>query len=80
MAPHTVTLQLPPPLYEELVQKAAEAQRSLEAELLELLVAVMPSNETLPPDLAQAIEGLSVLDEDALWQAARHRLATDAWR
>ncbi len=40
----------------------------------------MPSNETLPPDLAQAIEGLSVLDEDALWQAARHRLATDAWR
>jgi plasmid stability protein len=77
MAAHTVTLQLPSQLYKQLVQRAAEARRSVEAELLELVAAVMPSNEKLAPDLAHAIEGLAVLEDDALWQAARHRLTDD---
>jgi len=47
-------------------------------EVLDVLTGALPATEMLPDDLEQAIAQLVCLDEAALWQAARSRLASDA--
>lgn len=71
MAAHSVTLRLPAPLYERYRQRAEETHRSVEAELLDAVATAAPEQEKLPQDLADAISGLEILDDDALWLAAR---------
>ncbi len=44
---------------------------------MDVLTAALPVVEALPADLAQAVAVLSLLDDEALWQAARHRLAAE---
>ena len=77
MATQVITLNVPGPLYEHLRQRAEEARRSVEEETLEVLATVMPGDAPLPPDLAGAIESLKLLDDETLWQRARHRLPDD---
>ncbi|HEX9641509.1 MAG TPA: hypothetical protein VGB13_09370 [Candidatus Krumholzibacteria bacterium] len=43
MAAHTITLQLPASLYEKLKDRARQSRRSVEAELLEAVAAVLPT-------------------------------------
>jgi len=74
----TVTLTLPLPLYERLKARADQAQRSVEAEALDMLVMAVPVADELPAELEAAIASLATLDDAALWQAARTRLAPDA--
>lgn len=68
----TLTLQLPEPLYDRLADRARRANRPVEAELLELVAAAVPDQ------LADLTAELPVLDDDALWRAARGRLADEA--
>ena len=68
-----VTLSLPGPLYRRVEQRALEAHRSVEAEIVETVAAAVAPEE-LSPDLVEAMEGLAVLDDDALWRAARLRV------
>lgn len=75
-APHTVTVQLPGPVYKRVQQRAAKAHRSVEAEIVAL--ASEMTSEELSPDLVEAVEGLSVLDDEALWRAARLRVPEEA--
>jgi hypothetical protein len=47
MTTHTVTLNLPEAIYQRLKQRSQQAQRSLEDELLAVLVTKIPTTETL---------------------------------
>jgi plasmid stability protein len=77
MPTQSVTLALPDPLYERLRERAEQTRRSLEEEALEVLATAVPVDGALPPEVAQAIESLDVLDDDVLWDAARSRLSAD---
>jgi len=78
MTNQTLTLQVPAVLYSRLKQRADQAQRSVEAETLELLAATVPATEALPADLQEALTSLALLDDEALRRAARSRLGNEA--
>ena len=75
MSTETLTLKVPGPLYHHLKEHAERAHRSVEEETLEVLATALPLEDALPPDLSEAVESLELLDDSALWEAARSRLA-----
>ena len=77
MATQTVTLNMPGPVYDQLMHRAFETHRSFEEEALDVLATVLPGRGDLPSDLKQAIDSLAVLNDAALWQAAESRLADE---
>jgi len=77
MPAHAVTLHLPDSLYEYFQQQAEHARRTLEAELLRIVAAAAPVDEMLSPELEEAVERLSLLSDDELWQAARGVLSPE---
>jgi plasmid stability protein len=78
MTNQTLTLQVPAVLYSQLKQRADQAQRSVEAETLELLAATVPATEALPANLQEALTSLALLDDEALRRAACSRLGNEA--
>ena len=69
---------LPSPVYERLVPRASRTRRTLEAELVEAVTTPLPVEpDELPTDMAEAIAALHLLDDEALWRAARTCLAPD---
>lgn len=78
MSVQTVTLQLPETLYRHLKARADRTRRTVEDELLDVLVTAVPASDELPADLAEAIAPLAALDDAALWRAARSRFPTGA--
>ncbi len=74
MSTQAITLRLPLPIYEFFKSRADRAQRSVEGELLELAATAAEEQDSLPKDLAEAVVGLEVLDDKALWRVARTRL------
>src|SRR5436309_2615727 len=77
MTMQTVTVQVPEVLFARLKQRAEQTNRTLEAEVLDVLTTAVPVAAELPPDLESALSPLDVLDDEALWQAARSRLPAD---
>jgi len=75
---HPVTLDLPNILYTRVKQRAAQTQRSVEDELLDVLASALPANDDLPADLTEALAPLALLDDTALWRAARTHLPLTA--
>ena len=73
-----MTLDLPDSLYQKLKARAAQTQRTVEAEALNVLATSVPVADELPEDLEAAISPLSLLDDTALWRAARMTFPTDA--
>lgn len=78
MAAQSVTLNLPRALYERLAERARQAQRSVEDEVIEVVATAVPAGDGLPEDLAAAIAPLPLLDDEALWRAARGHLPREA--
>ena len=78
MTVHAVTLQVPSLLYEQLKRRTEQTDRTVEAELLDIVATAMPVSEDLPADLADAIDPLELLDDEALWRAARCSLPAEA--
>ena len=78
MTVQVVTLHVPSPLYEQLKRRAAQAQRTVEAELLDVVATAVPVGDDLPAELAEAISPLALLDDTALWRAARSHLSAEA--
>jgi plasmid stability protein len=78
MPTQSVTLHLPDPLYQRLKRRAEQAHRALEDELLDVVAAAVPVADDLPAELTEALSPLALLDDQALWRAARTRLAADA--
>ncbi len=77
MPAQTVTLRMPGLLYDRLMHRAVETQRSFEEETLDVLAAALPGQDELPAELKEAIDALTVLDDEALWRAATSRLPDD---
>lgn len=72
MTTQTITLSMPDLLYQHLKVRAQQAQHSVEDEVIEVLAASLPLGDELPEDLEAAISPLSLLDDEALWRAARN--------
>jgi len=77
MSTQTLTLHLPDPLYTRLQERARQFNRTLEAELLELLNTAVPADESLPDSLAEDVARLEVMDDAKLWQAVRSKLSVN---
>jgi hypothetical protein len=77
MTLHTMTLNLPRPLYNRLKQRAERTQRTVEVELLEAAAVGMRAEEEWPADLSQVVASLRFLDDAALWRAAQNRLPAE---
>lgn len=75
MAAHAVTLRLPAPLYDRFSSRAEQAQRSLEAELLEAVATIAAEEEESSRDVGEAVAALELLGDADLWRAARNPLA-----
>src|SRR5262249_41626002 len=66
----TVTLDLPPEVYNQLQQRAQRHRRRLEEEA-SLALAAAVSTPTVPPDdLETVLNALTTLDDDTLWQVS----------
>jgi hypothetical protein len=74
MATQTLTVQLPARLYSRLEERAFQSNRTLEAELIDVLATAIPVEADLPPDIAKEIAQLEQLDDASLWQTARDSL------
>jgi plasmid stability protein len=73
-----ITISLPNLLYQKLKARAEQTQRSVEAEALDALVASVPVVDELSADLEASLAQLALLDNEALWRAARTTFAADA--
>jgi plasmid stability protein len=78
MITQEVTLNLPEVLYQRLKARAEQTRRSIEAEALDVLATSVTVADELPSDLEAAIAPLSLLDDAALWRAARTTFSADA--
>ncbi len=78
MTVQPITLDLPRLLYDRLKSRANQAHRTVEDELIQVVATAVPVGDELPVDLDEAISPLSLLDDDALWRAARTHLPTEA--
>lgn len=78
MTMQMLTLALPEPLYSRLKARADQTQRTVEDEVLDVLATAVPIADDLPDDLEQAISSLTVLDDVALWRAARSHFSTQS--
>jgi len=74
MTQQTVTLNISDRLYRRLRERADQARRSVEDEVLELVASAMPTDDELPPDLIEALTPLPTFSDAALWRVARSRL------
>jgi plasmid stability protein len=71
-----VLLNLPDEMYEQIKERASRSQRSVEAELLEVVSQTVPEDGIkLPTDLANVVASLALLDDKTLWQAARSHIS-----
>jgi hypothetical protein len=59
---------MPVGLYERLKRRADQAHRSIEAEVLETVASAVPADESLSPDLEEAVVRLALMDDNALWE------------
>src|SRR5438874_729639 len=78
MTVQRLTLDVPKPLYYRLKERAEQAHRTVEDETLDVLATAVPLADELPADLAEAVSPLALLDDQALWRAARTTLAAEA--
>ncbi len=74
MPAHAVTLHLPDSLYDHFKHQARRARSTLEAELLRIVTAAAPVEETLPPELEEAMARLDSCSDEELLETARSRL------
>jgi hypothetical protein len=77
MGDRTVTVTVPPGLYEHLQKRAQQRQRSIEDEVVLTLAAAVPSGDALPSDFEATLASLASLDDEALWRLARSRVADE---
>lgn len=74
MLAETVTLNIPVPLYQRLLNTASATQRSLEEVILHALkVGSPPTYDDIPEEFQAELAILDRLDNDALWQIATSR-------
>jgi ABC-type phosphate transport system auxiliary subunit len=81
MSAHAITLELPGPLYEHFKRRVERTHRSLEAELLDAVAnAASVEGDEISPELTEALEDMTNLDDRELWQIARRTMSPTASR
>jgi hypothetical protein len=80
MAIQPVTVHLPKTLYNQIRRRAEKSLRTVEEELLDVVASAMPASEELPKEVVSALGALDLLDDEALWQAARTHLPVKSVR
>lgn len=71
MTEHTVTLNIPQPIYEQIQQMAETLHRPVDELLVETLIAVAPVINTTSQDIKSTLGQMAYLNDAALWQMAR---------
>jgi hypothetical protein len=71
MTIHTVTIELPEPIYKQIQLAAQQSKRPMDELLLEAVTAVAPVMGTASATLRSALAQMTYLNDAALWQAAR---------
>jgi hypothetical protein len=74
MTLHPVTVHVPTPLYQRLLERAHESEQSVASELLLLAATAEQESLELPSDLEETLAALTLLDTGSLWAAARTSL------
>jgi len=74
----TVTLELPKAVYPQLKRRADADQRSVEEQLLSIVTTAAPTLNDIAQDIDELLMQVSLLDDEALWNAARAQVTTDA--
>ena len=74
MTSQSITIQLPDPVYQHISQRARRKQRTVEDEVLSVVVNTLPTFEDLPADLVDSLTQLGFLTDAELWQVARSML------
>ena len=77
MASHTITLNLPETVYEQIQQAAETARRPVNDVLVEAIAAVAPVVNTASDHLRAALAHMAYLNDAALWQAARTTMSPE---
>src|SRR5215475_10676153 len=77
MASHTITLNLPETVYEQIQQAAETARRPINDVLVEAIAAVAPVVNTASDHLRAALAHMAYLNDAALWQAARTTMSPE---
>ncbi len=78
MAQQTLILNISDDLYHRLKQRAEAAHRSVEAEVVNTLSASVAADAGRRTDLAELLDALAQMDDEALRQASRNTLAREA--
>ncbi len=71
MSAQLLTLSVPERIYSRLERRAQQTNRTVEAELLELLAGAVTDSHDMPADLSEAVTALAFLEDEALWKTAR---------
>src|SRR3954469_7326360 len=77
MAGYTLTVDVPPELYNQLQQRAAASARRVEDEVILALASALPDTNVLPDDLAGLLASFATLDDATLWRLARSQFGDD---
>ena len=80
MQSNSLVVDLPLPILEQIRQRAAESQHSVQEELVELVTAKLAADSSSVENIDDSLEGLTTLSDDELWQTARAPLAEDVNR
>ena len=72
-----VTITLPETIYQRLKRKSQLMQRSVADELVAVVTASLPEEETLPADIEQELSDLELFTDEELWRAARMTAPAD---
>ena len=76
MANQSVTLSIPEDIYVRLKRQAEQTQRSVEAELLEVVAKELPMEDSvIPVELTVELAAIVQLNDKVLWKAACSHLA-----
>ena len=71
MTAQFVTVQLPTGLYNRLKQRAEQANRSIEIEMVETVAGALPADDAPPAELAAAMAQLATADDATLLHTAK---------
>jgi hypothetical protein len=75
MTAHTVSVQLPRPIFLRLKDVAELTHRSVEEVLVTTVDAALPEHRDLPAGLANELTAMNLLSDEALWAATEPSLS-----
>ena len=76
MADQTLTINFPDDLCSRLKKRAEEANHTIEDEVVNVLEASTPDDESLPVGLVKLLDFMALMDDETLWRIAESNSMT----